>query len=548
MHKKSIMSKISTKKTLEETVKLLIMQHLNTYSDVECASILRGLKILVDYDISVDRNQSVVSLEQFQNILSKINEKEQRRRDEGVYYTPKDVTEYIILNAFVNYVNHQNEKVRSVSECNAELLSSKHSCLSVAKVFDPTCGTAEFLLSALNLKISLLEFKSDEELLKLVSTIYGNDIAKESILLSKVRLFFSIIARLLDKKLSTKLAKILNKNFTALDFVINDSCSPKFDIIVGNPPYVEYNKLKVKPSTKFGNAYADVLMNSINSLRKNGVLGFVIPLSFVSTARMKGIRDFCYSKLRNLFVLNFADRPDCLFDGVHQKLTILFGAKGEGKCKLFSSSYYHWYASERDELLDNVSVLPVSPTEQYIPKIGNEFEKSIFTKILNTKGITLNGVSDEMTEKASLFLNMRGCFWMKSFTFNPGSNEYKPFTCPAGMRNYLVALLNSNLFFLFWTIISDCWHITSKELNSFKVPVENIDFSVFDEIIFKLEKRLEETKKYIGSKQTEYEYKHKDCKIEIDAIDQALQKIYDLTDDEVAYLRDYKLKYRTSNG
>ena len=542
------MSKISTKKTLEETVKLLIMQHLNTYSDVECASILRGLKILVDYDISVDRNQSVVSLEQFQNILSKINEKEQRRRDEGVYYTPKDVTEYIILNAFVNYVNHQNEKVRSVSECNAELLSSKHSCLSVAKVFDPTCGTAEFLLSALNLKISLLEFKSDEELLKLVSTIYGNDIAKESILLSKVRLFFSIIARLLDKKLSTKLAKILNKNFTALDFVINDSCSPKFDIIVGNPPYVEYNKLKVKPSTKFGNAYADVLMNSINSLRKNGVLGFVIPLSFVSTARMKGIRDFCYSKLRNLFVLNFADRPDCLFDGVHQKLTILFGAKGEGKCKLFSSSYYHWYASERDELLDNVSVLPVSPTEQYIPKIGNEFEKSIFTKILNTKGITLNGVSDEMTEKASLFLNMRGCFWMKSFTFNPGSNEYKPFTCPAGMRNYLVALLNSNLFFLFWTIISDCWHITSKELNSFKVPVENIDFSVFDEIIFKLEKRLEETKKYIGSKQTEYEYKHKDCKIEIDAIDQALQKIYDLTDDEVAYLRDYKLKYRTSNG
>ena len=64
----------------------------------------------------------------------------------------------------------------------------------------------------------------------------------------------------------------------------------------------------------------------------------------------------------------------------------------------------------------------------------------------------------------------------------------------------------------------------------------------------KLENKLEKTKKYIGSKQTEYEYKHKDCKVEIDAIDLALQNIYDLTDDEVAYLRDYKLKYRTSNG
>ena len=86
------MSKISTKKTLEETVKLLIMQHLNTYSDVECASILRGLKILVDYDISVDRNQSVVSLEQFQNILSKINE------DFCGYYADEWATENIEIN------------------------------------------------------------------------------------------------------------------------------------------------------------------------------------------------------------------------------------------------------------------------------------------------------------------------------------------------------------------------------------------------------------------------------------------------------------------
>ena len=46
--------------------------------------------------------------------------------------------------------------------------------------------------------------------LGVIRHVYGNDIAKESILLSKVRLFFSIIARLIDKKLSTKLAKILN--------------------------------------------------------------------------------------------------------------------------------------------------------------------------------------------------------------------------------------------------------------------------------------------------------------------------------------------------
>ena len=37
----------------------------------------------------------------------------------------------------------------------------------------------------------------------------------------------------------------------------------KMDYVVGNPPYVEYGKLPVKPNTNYGNSYADVLQNSI---------------------------------------------------------------------------------------------------------------------------------------------------------------------------------------------------------------------------------------------------------------------------------------------
>lgn len=539
---------MANKTTLRQTVISLIARHMVCYSQQECSSILVGLNAITNFDLIVDYTKPSISIDEFQNYLSKINEKEQRRRSEGVYYTPTDITEYIIANTYLNYVNPDNSDVYSVEKCLEMILQVDNDKLSCAKVFDPTCGTAEFLLSALYYKLQILQCKTDNSILKIVATICGNDISEESILLSKIRIFFATVHLLHDKNNALSLANIINRNFTSFDYIINNDINPKFDIIVGNPPYVEYNKLKLKPTTKFGNAYADVLKNSINSLKANGVIGFVIPLSFVSTARMKRIRDFCYSKLSKLFVLNFADRPDCLFDGVHQKLTILLAKKGRKKCNVFSSSYFHWYADERHELLDNISVLPVIQSGQYIPKIGNNFEKSIFTKIINTKGVTLSELSNEMIGETSVFLNMRGCFWMKAFTFNPGSNEYRPFSCPVSMQNYLVALLNSNLFFLFWTIISDCWHITGKEISRFKIPIDNVDFSVFGEIVHELENKLEETKKYIGSKQTEYEYKHKDCKAEIDAIDQALQKIYDLTDDEVAYLRDYKLKYRTSNG
>lgn len=537
-----------TEITLKQKLASLIARHMMCYPDKDFSQIQEGLRVISELCLGIDLNDQPISLDDFQIQLSKINEKELRRRDEGVYYTPKDVTEYVVANTYLNYVSPNNTQVHPVKDCLELINNDDCPKLLCAKVFDPTCGTAEFLLSALNLKLQIAKHISDDEILKLVATIYGNDIAEESVLLSKIRVFFATVCILNDSRNAIKLAKILNKNFTTLDYIINDDISPKFDIVVGNPPYVEYGKLPVKPNTNYGNSYADVLQNSIISAKGSAAIGFVIPISFVSTTRMKGIRDYAFRKLNKMFVLNFADRPDCLFDGVHQKLTILLGVKGGNKCNVYSSSYYHWYCDERDELLSNATILPVKPTNKYIPKIGVPFEQSIFEKILSAKGKTLPEIGSAKESTSHVYLNMRGCFWMKAFSFNPGSNEYNKFNCPTEMQPYILCLLNSNLFFLYWTVVSDCWHITGKELSGFAIPVKGIDFEAFKDLASKLEHQLEETKKYIGSKQTAYEYKHKDCKKEIDDIDVALQQIYRLSNEEIEFLRNYKIRYRTSNG
>ena len=534
--------------TLRETVADLIARHLVCYSEQDCKSILAGLNDLTDLEVYIDRNNTKVDIDTFQRNLSKINEKELRRRKEGVYYTPKDVTEYIVANTYLNYIFHENSQVYPVNKCLQ--IIKEHACIDIlnAKVFDPTCGTAEFLLSAINIKLRIVNNFRDDVLFSITSSIYGNDIAQESILLSKIRIFFAVVSLLTDKTKSRKLAKIIQKNFTTGDYVINSDILPRYNIVIGNPPYVEYGSLDKKPKTNYGNTYADVLQNSIDSIKTNGSIGFVIPISYVSTPRMKRIREYSFAKLSKMFVLNFADRPDCLFDGVHQKLTILFGLKGSPKCSVYSSSYYHWYNNERDELLNNARLLQVETNANYIPKIGDNFEQSIFKKILKTEGETLANIAKKEGNTGSVYLNMRGCFWMKAFSFNPGSNEYKQFKCPANMQPYIIALLNSNLFFLYWTIVSDCWHITGKELSEFVIPTTNVDWDAFRSISNRLEQKLEETKKYIGSKQTAYEYKHKDCKKEIDDIDDVIQNLYQLSDEEVVYLRNYKTRYRTSNG
>lgn len=530
----------------------LVYQHISCYPPQECQNILDGFYCILNKSVDYTFNRiDAIRLNDFQLALSKINEKEARRKNQGVYYTPKDVTEYIVANTYLNYTCRDNSQVYSQEECFRRIDETGGNTLFNAKVFDPTCGTAEFLLSAIEIKLRLSKryiTLSDADLLALTSSIFGNDISYESILLSKIRIYFTIINELKDKANAKQLAKILNKNFTCRDYITVKFARPKYDIIVGNPPYVEYGKLPVKPDSNYGNIYADVLCNAVCELKSTGVIGFVIPLSFVATSRMQSIREDMYKKMNRIFILNYADRPDCLFDGVHQKLSILFGIKGQGKCISYTSSYYHWYNSERRDLLNNCKIFPSHQRDQYIPKIGNVYEDSIFEKICNIKGESLLSLLNTQNKQSSVYVNMRACFWMKAFSFNPGSKEYKEFGCSSELKPYLLAILNSNLFFLYWTIVSDCWHITNKELSEFFVPTNGVCLDMFRILASKLERKLERTKKYIGSVQTQYEYKHRECKPEIDAIDDALQEIYGLTDDEVAFLKEYKLKYRMSNG
>lgn len=530
----------------------LVYQHICCYPPQECQNILDGFYCIINKSVDYTFERiDAIRLNDFQLALSKINEKEARRKNQGVYYTPKDITEYIVANTYLNYTCRDNSQVYSQEECFRRIDETEGNTLFNAKVFDPTCGTAEFLLSAIEIKLRLSKryiTLSDADLLALTSSIFGNDISYESILLSKIRIYFTIINELKDKANAKQLAKILNKNFTCRDYITVKFARPKYDIIVGNPPYVEYGKLPVKPDSNYGNIYADVLCNAVCELKSTGVISFVIPLSFVATSRMQSIREDMYKKMNRIFILNYADRPDCLFDGVHQKLSILFGIKGQGKCISYTSSYYHWYNSERRDLLNNCKIFPSHQRDQYIPKIGNVYEDSIFEKICNVKGESLLSLLNTQNKQSSVYLNMRACFWMKAFSFNPGSKEYKEFGCSSEMKPYLLAILNSNLFFLYWTIVSDCWHITNKELSEFFVPTNGVCLDMFRILTSKLERKLERTKKYIGSVQTQYEYKHRECKPEIDAIDDALQEIYGLTDDEVAFLKEYKLKYRMSNG
>ena len=499
------------------------------------------------FDKMIDKTLTEI---EFQKVLSGLNEKQSIRKTNGVYYTPTDVVSFIISNCFNKVANIGDESIisNSKSEFDANF-AKKLACDK--NVLDPTCGAGEFLITALQEKIKIFEkFETltDDITIKILETIHGNDINIESVEITKIRLFFETIKHITYIDRYMELARIINSNMHVCDFVdIELGIFEKYDIIVGNPPYVEDSKSISKPKTQYGNIYANVLQNSIDLLSDDGIMGFIIPISYVSTPRMRKIRNYIENNTSKQFVLNYADRPDCLFASVHQKLSILIATKGDEKHKLFSSSYKYWYKNERETLFSNAEIIE-NPyqNELFYPKAGNKIELSIFKKVFTEDS---NNIIDTVKEDAinNVYLNMRACFWIKAFSFNPGSKEYKGFSYDESKKDFMLCLLNSSLFFLFWILTSDCWHITAKELKYFKVP-DNANLNNFNELSVELEKKLEETKKYIGSKQTDYEYKHKLCKQVIDKIDDNLAVLYKLNEKEVSYVKSFATKYRESLG
>lgn len=511
-----------------------------------------------EFETDIDKNdRKNITDENFQTSLFKINEKSKKQKNNGVYYTSDDVARYIICNSLLMKVDKNLNHTHNDEECIATLRNLdnvyKDNILYGYTIFDPTCGTGEFLINAINIKLEILKDKklNDEIILKIAKTIYGNDIDDESIDICKLRIYFLLINKLQSKESYIKLAEIIDERFFTIDYIEKSKkIKKKFDIIVGNPPYVEYGKYqkenKCELENNFGNVYADILKNSMDMSNENTVLGYIIPLSYISTPRMSKIRKIIYENSEKQFLLNFADRPDCLFTGVHQKLTILIYRLGNGNKDIYSSNYKHWYKEERKELLNGREITKINNYDimNYIPKIGNEIEENIYRKIYTDKENNIYDRQDK--DGVEMYLNMRATFWIKAFSFNPGSNEYKGFKYQDDNYYFILCLLNSSLFWLYWTIISDCWHITTKELKHCVLPNELKDNKIYENLYKKLESKLEKTKKYIGSKQTNYEYKHKLCKDIIDKIDDCIGKEYNLNEKEIEYCKNFALKYRVS--
>jgi methylase of polypeptide subunit release factors len=344
-----------------------------------------------------------------------------------------------------------------------------------------------------------------------------------------------------------------------------------FDVIIGNPPYVEYSKVKNDYTIQnyetepCGNLYAYTYERVVSILQKRGRSGLIIPVASVCTDGYAPLRKI-WQNAGNLVISTFNDRPGKLFDGLeHIRLAIILLEKSNNKeHSIHTTKYYRWQTVERPHLFAQLAYDQATKfvTENTISKISNNFEYSILSKILN-QSKTLEHYARPVgkhkiyyTRKLSAFVQILDfvpkIYDAKGKEREPSELKEVIFETEAE-RDLFLTLLNSSLFYWLITIQSDCRNLNKREIYSPKLDVEKIDSGVVKSLS-KLSKNLmkelqqnsqllEMTYQGLGKMKIQCTYP-KLSKSIIDEIDRALARHYGLSAEELDFIINYDVKYR----
>ncbi len=342
-----------------------------------------------------------------------------------------------------------------------------------------------------------------------------------------------------------------------------------FDVIIGNPPYVEYRQvketytLKGYQTIKCGNLYAFVMEITEKLKSPWGRIGLIVPLSFATTKRMEQLQKKVITDSQ--VWLSFYDvYPSKVFEGAKQRLTIIIKSQNPNNSEIFATKYHRWLPPERGYLLETL-IYEHSWYESelsVIPKIGNNLVKPIIAKL--HKGQPLVYLSAHNIKAVSFYVHRIPYNYIKAVDFIPyfynqcagekKSEDYKPYTLEnRDFSKVVLAILNSNLFFCWWYLLFEGYHCGRHEICSFPIHVDKLNSKSGKRLAELASQLMADLKKQKSRKECSYkttgkvvydEFYPRLSKPIIDEIDRTLAQHYDFTDEELDWIINYDIKYR----
>ena len=162
-----------------------------------------------------------------------------------------------------------------------------------------------------------------------------------------------------------------------------------FDVIIGNPPYVEYSKVKKTYTINnikcidAGNLYAYVIERSLSLQHTDSRNGMIIQMSAFCTPRMKPFQKIWFDNANYSALSFFDDRPGKLFDIEHIRVVICMLKKGTPSKFTATTNYNKFYSQCRNNVfkLLNYHLSDNSRKDFAVIKMSSDLEEDIVNKI-----------------------------------------------------------------------------------------------------------------------------------------------------------------------
>lgn len=248
-----------------------------------------------------------------------LNEDDKARKEAGAYFTPRFLADLVVDQVWAS-LDH---------ETRADNFT----------VLDPACGSAIFLVRMFQKIVQ--EHKRAQggmppdwaDLREYVERLYGWDIQEKAIRIGVFSLYVAMLEEVHPPTIRALKAEgkilppLLGRNLCRRDFFEEQQPEPRFNIIVGNPPWVSRRSEQTQTALRWCKEHKKqppndeiawaFIWKAAEHLLQNGRVAFLLPAMGILLNRTKNVSDARRAWLEGIEVLriiNFADLCFQLFD------------------------------------------------------------------------------------------------------------------------------------------------------------------------------------------------------------------------------------------
>jgi adenine-specific DNA-methyltransferase len=196
--------------------------------------------------------------------------------------------------------------------------------------------------------------------MKILEPSCGDGVFLEEIRNGKYK-YSSITGVELDKKEANKSRKLGVKNTEIITSDFHDFCiktNERYDLIIGNPPYIRYQYFNKDQQAKAGqvfekaglkyskltNAWVSFVVGSSLLLKENGKLGFVLPAEILQVTYAQPLREYLAHFYNKITIVSF---EKLVFPDIQQEVVLLLCEKNQSDSHLIE----HLELRDADDLL-----------------------------------------------------------------------------------------------------------------------------------------------------------------------------------------------------